>query len=176
MGLDNLENKKTLNIVYAALFSALIFAVTHFIIIPLPFGYLNFGDCIILTSAVIIGTKYSVLAAAVGAALADILSGYSVYAPATIIIKSLMVISFVAVTNINKNNKPIIKFIFLIIGAVTSEIIMVCGYFITEIILYSLEGAVAALFGNMMQGIASVIGSVVIITALRKLKLVNRIK
>ena len=42
----NKVNKKVLNMVYAAVFAAMIFALTRFIQIPVPggAGYLHFGD------------------------------------------------------------------------------------------------------------------------------------
>ncbi len=161
-----LKNKRILKPVYSALFAALIFSSTQFILIPLPFGYLNFGDCFVLLSAVIVGGPYAIMASAIGTALADVLSGYTVYAPATLIIKSLMVIAITAITKIGTDKSRKIKTIFKATGAAVAELIMVCGYFIYDSILYSFLGAIAALPGNIIQGIAAVISSMVIITVL----------
>ena len=45
----NKVNRKVLNMVYAAVFAAMIFALTRFIQIPVPggAGYLHFGDAMI---------------------------------------------------------------------------------------------------------------------------------
>ena len=44
-----MKNKKVLNMVYAAVFAAMIFALTRFVQIPVPggAGYLHFGDAMI---------------------------------------------------------------------------------------------------------------------------------
>ncbi len=166
-------NNKILKTVYSALFAALVFAGTQFIRIPLPFGYFNLGDCFILLSAFIIGGPYAIVASALGAVLADILSGYAIYSPATLIIKTLMVIAVMRLCN-NKKHKA--KTQLLIIGATVAELIMVCGYFIYDVIIYGFAGAVASVFGNSMQGVFAVIASVIVIKVLEHSGIMRRIR
>ncbi len=169
-----MRNNHTIKIAYTALFMALIFVGTQFLRIPLPFGYFNMGDCLILLSAVIIGGSHAVIASALGAALADILSGYVIYAPATIIIKSLMVIAMITVLRLCRNKCTKSQNILFIAGAALSELIMVCGYLIYDIIIYSFAGALAALPGNVLQGIAAVVTSAIIVVALKHGGLLKR--
>lgn len=161
---------------YSALFAALIFAGTQFVRVPLPFGYFNLGDCFVLLCAELIGGPYAVIAAAIGAALSDVLSGYTIYAPATLIIKSLMVVVMMLVLKLDHSNGKGIKLPILIAGAVISELLMIGGYFITDIILYRVAGAVASLPGNILQGVAAVITSVLIIKILETGGLMRHIK
>ncbi len=163
-------------IVYSALFATLIFVGTQFIRVPLPFGYFNFGDCFVLLSALIIGGSYAVVASAIGSGLADILSGYTLYAPATLIIKALMVIVVIAASTLGRNRSKSLKKVFLVIGVFFAEILMVSGYFIYDIILYQLAGATAALFGNITQGIVASVTSILFITVLERMKLIKYIK
>ncbi len=53
----NKVNRKVLNMVYAAVFAAMIFALTRFIQIPVPggAGYLHFGDAMIYIVASTLG-------------------------------------------------------------------------------------------------------------------------
>lgn len=90
---------------YSALFSALIFCGSQFIQIPLPFGYFNLGDCFIILSAVFIGGPYCVISSAIGSVMADVLSGYTVYVPATLLIKSAMAAVITVIYNIKKVKK-----------------------------------------------------------------------
>ena len=76
-------------LVFTALFAALCTVGTVVISIPLPFGYFNLGDVFVLLSAWLLGPLYGSIAAAVGSALADILLGFPVYAPATFLIKGI---------------------------------------------------------------------------------------
>ena len=73
----NKVNRKVLNMVYAAVFAAMIFALTRFIQIPVPggAGYLHFGDAMIYIVASTLGGPWALLASALGAAIADLSSG-----------------------------------------------------------------------------------------------------
>ena len=57
------------------------------IVIPLPYGYVNAGDIFVLLAGFCLGPLYGGAAAALGCALADLLCGYAIYAPATSVIK-----------------------------------------------------------------------------------------
>ena len=58
--------------------------------IPSPLkGYINLGDGIVLLAAWVLPLPYGLVAAGLGSALADLFSGYVVYAPATFAIKAL---------------------------------------------------------------------------------------
>ncbi len=182
-----MKNKHTLKVVYSALFATMIFAGTQWIRMPLPFGYFHFGDCFILLAAFIIGGSYAVAASVIGSVLADIVSGYIIYAPATIPIKSLMALTMIFITkSYKKARSNFYKFpshpkkknqiILLAGGAVISELIMVIGYFIYDTFLYSPAGAIAALPGNVLQAAAASITSVLIITILEHSNLLNHIK
>ena len=74
--------------------AALCCVATMIIKIPSPLkGYLNLGDCIVLLSGFMLSPLYGFLAAGIGSALADVFSGYVVYAPATFLIKGLMALA-----------------------------------------------------------------------------------
>ncbi len=171
-----MRDHHTLKAVYAALFTALVFIGTQFIRVPLPLGYFNMGDCFILLSAVIIGGPYAVIASALGAALADLLSGYMIYAPATVIIKSVMVTTMGAVLKIARHRRNSIGVAAMTVGAVIAELIMLCGYFIYDCIIYGYPGATAALPGSVLQGVAAVITSVMIFTVLQHSDLFKNIR
>lgn len=171
-----MKNKNLLKVVYAALFAALVFAGTQFIRVPLPFGYFNFGDFFVLICAVIIGGPYAVIASAIGSGLADVLSGYAIYAPATIIIKSLMVICMIAILKIGKDKSKTTKILTFALGAVAAEIVMVGGYFVYDTILYSLAGSVASLTGNLLQGAVALVSSTLVIAVLESSGIIKRIK
>ncbi len=79
----------TKKIVHAALFAALSFVLTYFIKIPLPTGgYIHPGDGMVLLSGLFLGPVYGSIAAGIGSALADLLGGYVIYAPATFLAKA----------------------------------------------------------------------------------------
>ena len=81
----------TQRIVMAAMLVALTTVATMIVKIPSPLkGYINIGDCVVLLAGWSLSPLYGFLAAGIGSALADLFSGYIVYAPATFLIKGLM--------------------------------------------------------------------------------------
>jgi uncharacterized membrane protein len=66
--------------------------MTIAVAIPVPFtnGYVHPGDSMILLGALMLGRRRGAFAAGVGSALADLIIGYSVWAPFTLVIKGVM--------------------------------------------------------------------------------------
>ena len=58
-------------------------------------------------------------------------------------------------------------------GAVISELIMVAGYFLFEVIIYD-DAAILALSGNLIQGLAGIVISILLLTVIRKNKALNK--
>lgn len=85
------KTNKLLLLVLSALFAAMITVMTAFLFhIPIGVngGYLHFGDALIYLAASMLPTPYACIAAAVGAGLADIVSGAPIWAPFTLVIKA----------------------------------------------------------------------------------------
>ena len=80
--------RQTELIVMIALFSALITVMTAFIKIPTPLGYIHIGDAFIFAAAMLLG-PYAAIPAMIGSGLADFITAYFMYIPATILIKGL---------------------------------------------------------------------------------------
>lgn len=161
--------QKMQRLVIAALFTAIVCVATFIVKIPSPAtnGYFNLGDCFVLLSGWLLGPVYGTLAAGLGSALADILSGYAQYAPATFIIKALMAVAAFSLYKV-MTNKPFIAKIF---GGFAAEAIMVLGYFGYEAVIlqYGLAAA-GSIFSNVMQGIVGIVAAISVATAIEKNK------
>ena len=163
-------HSKNRKIVMTALMMSLVCVATMLIKIPLPFkGYLNLGDCIVLIVGWTLPCGYGFLAAGVGSALADLFSGYVVYAPATFIIKGAMSLIAFACFKLMKNN--IGKLGAQLVGAILAEIVMVAGYFVFEGFLYGFVTALANIPGNCVQGVACLILGVFLVEFFNKAKI-----
>ncbi|MBE6657746.1 MAG: ECF transporter S component [Ruminococcaceae bacterium] len=156
-----------------AVFAALICAGT-LIMIPLPFGYFNLGDIFILCAAWSLGPVFGASAAAVGSALADILAGFAVYAPATFVIKGCIALSAALLF-------PLFSALFKkvlaahICSAIIGESLMVLGYFVYESVFLGLgTGAAASIPGNTLQGVCGVIGASLLIRVLSANRTIRR--
>ena len=149
-----------------AMFAALTCVATMVIHIPSPMnGYVNLGDAIVLLGAFLLGPVPGMIAAGLGSMLADLFLGYSSYMFASLIIKGLM--GLCAGLIVKKYSSVISSSI----AAVASEAIMVCGYFLFEALL--LGNGLAALSGvpgNLVQGGAGIIVSVILYAVLKKNK------
>ena len=69
------------------LFAAMIYVLTAWLHIPTGAGYTHAGDGLIYLAASMLPTPYAMAAGAIGAGLADGLSGFVVWLPGTIVIK-----------------------------------------------------------------------------------------
>ncbi|GFN35030.1 ECF transporter S component [Tepidimicrobium xylanilyticum] len=129
-------------------------------------GYLNLGDMVVFLAAFVLGKKGGFIVGGLGSALADLLLGYSHYAPITLIVKGLE--GYIAGSLLEREigkRKPII-------ATSVAGIFMAFGYFVPEIFLYG-KGAIATLPGNIMQGLLGAITSVVLYTALKRTNAFN---
>ncbi|MBR2043011.1 MAG: ECF transporter S component [Clostridia bacterium] len=156
--------------VFAALFAALTVVATC-ISIPLPGnGYANLGDCFVIISGALLG-PYGVLAASLGSSIADVILGFTIYAPATFFIKGVM--ALVAFLISGRKQRKLLHFI---IASVLCEIIMVGGYFVFEIPLYGIIPAAGNIIGNGMQALFGAVAAPIILTLLKKYGIINKIK
>ena len=154
---------RTQTLVLASMLAALTCVATMIIKIPSPLhGYINLGDCIVLLSGWLLGPVYGFWAAGIGSALADLFSGYLVYAPATFAIKGLMAVTAFALWQHRKSTNA------LVVGGVAAELLMVAGYLAFESILYGFVPSLANVPANGVQGIAGVLFGVILMKALEK--------
>lgn len=162
---------------FAALFAALCCIGTIVIAIPLATGYFNVGDVFVMLAGWCLGPIYGTLAAAIGSGLADIISGYTIYAPATFLIKGaeafLAYFIWFLMKKIIKGDKWDI--LPRSISAVVGGFCMAIGYFLYELALYGFGGATAALIGNFTQGVCGAICAICLIAALFPIKGVKKL-
>ena len=139
-------------IVFAALSCALVFVATM-ISVPTPVvGNVNLGDAAILLTAWILGGPWSVVASACGSTLADLVSGYALYAPATLLIKGGLALCALGLEKgLRRLRLP--PMVCLLLSGLCAEVWMAGGYFVYEATVLSLGWAAAAnLPFNAVQG------------------------
>lgn len=144
-------------LVYLAVMTALVAVATLFLHVPIPMtqGYCNLGDGLILCAGALLGPA-AVIPGALGSALADLVLGYAVYAPATAVIKGLM--GLMAGTLCLKAEKLWQRIAWMAVA----EIWMVAGYFLFETILYGAAAAAASVMGNAFQAATGLVCGVVL--------------
>lgn len=136
-------------LVFSAMLAATVFVAT-WIQIPAPLGNVNLGDAAILVGAWLLGGPWSVVACALGAALTDLVSGYAIYAPATLLIKALTTLVASALRAATRRMPAPISYL---LAAICAELIMTVGYFCYEgLFLYGFPAAILAIPFNLLQG------------------------
>ena len=151
------RNIATSKLVTTGLFAAMITIMTAYIF-HIPYGanggYIHFGDALIYLGAVFLPRPYALAAAAIGGGMADILTA-PMWAPATIIIKMLIVLPFT-----EKENQ------------------IICprnGYYLAEGILFgSFVAPLASIMGSVVQSGGSAVIFLALGTALDKVHMKNR--
>ena len=163
-------NTKTMKIVMTSLLAALTCVATMIIKIPSPLnGYINLGDCVVLAAGWLLSPVYGFLSAGIGSALADLLSGYATYAPATFVIKGLM--ALVAFYGFKLLHNKLGKITAQIIAGFIAEIIMILGYFVFEGFLYGFAPSVVNIPANSVQGVAGLIAGILLVKIFEKSKI-----
>ncbi|MEM1654767.1 MAG: ECF transporter S component [Nitrososphaerota archaeon] len=86
-----LARKQSLKAAEIALSTALVLAATIMVnvYVPATRGYFNLGETMIYLVALLFNPFTAAFAGGVGSALADIILGYTIYAPATLVIKAV---------------------------------------------------------------------------------------
>ena len=160
-------NSTTKKIVMSSMLAALCCVATMIIKIPSPLkGYLNLGDCVVLLSGFMLSPLYGFLAAGVGSALADIFSGYVIYAPATFVIKGIM--ALIAFFGFRLLSRKCGDTSAKIISGTVAEIEMVMGYFLFEGFMYGFIPSAVNILPNTIQGAAGLILGIILVKVFEK--------
>jgi uncharacterized membrane protein len=142
--------KTTLVIILAGATAAL----TLFVRIPTPStsGYLNIGDMAVIFCGLFLGGYWGALAGGIGSAAADLIGGFFIFAPITLIAKGLE--ALIAGTLGKKNP----------LWLVLAGIVMVACYFVAEIFLPGMgfSAAISELPFNLIQSAIGAIGGLFI--------------
>ena len=163
-------HSKTKKIVVTALMAAMVCVATMLIKIPSPMkGYLNIGDCTVLLCGWLLAPGYGFIAAGLGSALADLLSGYIAYAPATFVIKGAM--ALIAFACFKLMNKRIGRLPSQITGAMLAETAMVLSYYAFEGFLYGFVPSAVNIPANAVQGAAGLVLGIVLVKVFERLKI-----
>lgn len=164
-----MKNQRVKLLTLSGIFAAIIFILTAYIHIPSHNGYTHIGDAFIYLSASILPLPYAISASVIGAGLADILSGFAIWTPATIVVKL-----FVALLFTSKKDNIICK--RNVIGLFLACIITFIGYYLYEAIFISnFAVALLGLLGYLTQSILSSIVYIIIGKAFDKLNIRSKL-
>lgn len=164
-------NKKTRQIVWAAVFAAAITMTTAYVLhIPLPTGgYIHLGDTLIYLCACLLPAPWAVAASAIGGGLADLLT-YPLYVLPTIIVKAVICLPFTS-----KHDRVLcprnVAAIFI------SGLLSPALYGTADMVISgTLAAFIPQFLGTLIQSVGSGIIFVVLAFAVERLKLKKRLQ
>lgn len=155
-------------IVQMGLLSALTFVAAWAIHIPYGNGgVIHLGDSMIFLTAVVFGRKYAAVSGAIGMAMFDILSGFSIWVPYTLVIKAGMGLIAGSLANMGgSKGSSVVK---NALGMLLAGIWMIFGYYVAEaIITRNIMQPAFGILGNVIQFGAGAAIAFVIIAAIKK--------
>ena len=151
--------------------TALVFLSTFLFQLPIPAtgGYFNFGDIMIFITAIAFGPQVGGFSGGVGSGLSDVLGGFGIFAPFTLIIKGAEGFTAGLISRRAFRGRDSVAW-------ATGSVAMVGGYFVAEAFVIGLFGSsdstgIAAALGelpfNVLQVVAGGLVGVPIGWALR---------
>lgn len=153
----------------ASLFTAIVFVFTAYLHIPSHTGYTHVGDGFMYLAACLLPLPYAVCVGAVGAALADCLTGFAIWAPGSIIIKVFAILFF------SRKSQKIVspRNILALLPAIA---ICIGGYYLYgALIAGNFIAPLSEIPGNVTQSVLSGVLFILLGFALDKLKIKDNI-
>lgn len=163
---------RTKEIAASGIMAALVCVATLFIIIPIPAtqGYFNVGDAMVMVAALTFGPIVGAIAGGIGASLADVLGGYSYFAPFTLIIKGIEgALAGWILIGIKRQG-----FLKILLAWLIGGLEMVSGYFISEyfVLGYGDAAFVEVPFNLVQMTVAGLVGIPISLILRRKIQVV----
>ncbi len=133
----------------AGVLAAVVFVCTAYFHIPVHTGYVHVGDAFIYLAACLLPLPYAAFVGVAGALLSDLLTGFALWAPASLLIKAGTAFCF-------SSKKARVISGRNLAALVPACVLCVGGYCLYEaVITGSFAAPAAGVLGNVMQSLAS---------------------
>lgn len=164
-----MKQQKTKLMCLTGLLTAIVFIFTAYFHIPSHTGYTHVGDGFIYLAACMLPFPYAAAVGALGALLSDCLTGYGIWAPGSVVIKTAACLCFSS-----RSHKMICARNLL--GLIPAWILCVGGYYLYEaLITGNLVAPLAGIPGYITQSALSSVVFVALGLALDKINAKERI-
>ena len=153
----------------AGVFTAIVFVFTAYLHIPSHTGYTHVGDGFIYLAACMLPLPYGMFVGGAGALLADCITGYAIWAPGSVIIKTAAVVFF------SRKSKKIIS-LHNILALLPAWVLCIGGYYLYEALLTgNFTVPLAGIPGYITQSALSTVLFVITGIAMDKLKIKSKL-
>ncbi|ARJ39001.1 ECF transporter S component [Sporosarcina sp. P21c] len=167
------QRTKTFDLILTSMLASLVFVATLLLNIKLPLGnggLIHLGTAMLFIVSILFGPKKGMIAGAVGMGLFDLVSGWALWAPITILTRGLQgyIVGKIAWSNGRKGT----SFKFNLLAMLASIPFTIAGYYIGESILYnSLIIPLASIPGDLVQCAVGIAIAVPVCAMLKKVSL-----
>ena len=162
---------QTFDLILTAMLIALVFVATFFLNIRLPIaangGLVHLGTAMLFIASILFGPKKGAMAGAIGMGLFDLVSGWTLWAPFTFVVRGLQgyIVGKIAWSN-GRNGTSVA---FNLLGTILSVPVMLAGYYVCEGVLYgSWIAPLASIPGNLTQIVVGICIAIPVGVVLKK--------
>lgn len=149
MGASYMKTGRARRMCIAGAFAALVFVFTAYLHIPSHTGYTHVGDGLIYLAACLLPLPYAAFVGVSGALLADCLTGYALWAPASVVIKGISVLFF------TRKSKKVIVWRNLA-ALLPASVVCIGGYYLYDaLITGNLIAPLSGIPGYVTQSVLS---------------------
>jgi uncharacterized membrane protein len=166
--------RNTTRIASLVIMTAVTAVFTFMIRIPIAptRGYLNLGDVAIFFSALIFGPWTALISGGLGTALADIISGYSQWAPLTFFAHGLQGLAagflFHRIAGADARLGQGRTFTGLLLAFLAGTVIMAGLYFAAGAFMFGPGAALVEVPGNILQNLAGIVAGTLLWSAVKR--------
>lgn len=157
----NQLNASLIGLIAAMTAVTIVFTLWVRIPFPLTRGYVSLADVAIYFASFAFGPLVGGFAGGVGTGMADMIGGYILWAPLSLVIHGLQGVA--AGWFARKGTLPMI-----LLGWLVGAVIMVAGYFIAGAVMYGVGPASVELLGNTGQVVVGGLGGALLYYAVKK--------
>lgn len=169
---DLKTRQQTFDLIITSMLIALVFVSTVFLNIKLPIssngGLVHLGTAMLFITSILFGPKKGALAGAIGMGLFDIVGGWLLWAPITIVSRGLQgfIVGKIAWSNGREGNSIGLN----LIGMIVSIPFMVAVYYVGEAFLYgNWIVPLSSIPGDLVQNVLGIIIAIPVCIVLRKI-------
>lgn len=156
------NSSRVKSLAITAICLVLVYVFTAVVNIRLPFapngGLVHLGNVPLFVAALLFGKRTGMIAGGIGMGLFDLLSGWTLWAPFTLVIVGCMGFVVGAITEKRKNMG------FIVLALIAACAIKIVGYYFAEVVIYgNWVVPFTSIPGNLIQiGVAAVITLIII--------------
>ena len=168
----NSRNDSIQKVVIGGLLAAVVFVATCLSFPNGVGGYTHLGDAMIVLAVMFVGGKRGALSAGLGAMLADLILGYAMWAPISLVSKALMalIIGSILKSKLFGMSGRVRWFVAVLAGVIFETICYSAAGFCLE---GGIGGAIAEAGGMVIQGGLAIVVGLILSEALQKSPLGN---